>query len=139
MKGRASKIFTLLLFILFTFSLNAQNSPNEVRKANEKVKIAASEVLGKWYSSDTMNSYIEFVADGDYSIHIEGYRPGVGQYTFVREKDSIRANGTAPNWPPYDCTLHLIDSNTLEIMFYQYFSETTNNQIFNRVIEWKNM
>lgn len=135
MKGCSIKIFTLILLCLSYASLKAQTSPSEARKANEKVKFAASDVLGKWYSSDTINSYIEFVADGDYSIHIEGYRPGVGQYTFVREKDSICANGTAPNWPPYDCTLHLIDSNTLEIMFYQYYYETTNNQIFNRAIE----
>jgi len=111
---------------------DAQDNPNVVRKSNENVRIAIDDLIGKWYSSDTISTFIEFVADGDHSVKMEGYKPGVGQYSFLRTNDSIHANGSAPNWPPFDCTITLIDDATIVLKFYQYFSDTTRNVVFRR-------
>lgn len=132
MKACLKMSCALLLLLSLSGLMQAQDNPTSVRQANSKVRISVDDVLGKWYSSDTINTFIEFVENGDFEVQIEGYRPGVGQYTFVRSNDSISANGTAPNWPPYDCTIRLLDDSTLMVMFYQYHYKTTRNVIFKR-------
>ncbi|MBL7765455.1 MAG: hypothetical protein JNJ58_05145 [Chitinophagaceae bacterium] len=123
--------FILLLSILCHHT-NAQTEVNGLRKAHQQTKIALSDILGKWYTGDSVKSEIEFVKLGYGYVQIEGIKHGVGNYGFILDRDSLYVNGTAPNWPPYDCTLYLINQNVLEIKFYQFFDKGTINVTYRR-------
>ena len=123
-------IFILLLFFLSKEG-KAQLNVDSLLGTIANIKVAISDLKGDWYSSDSAESKINFKSD-NYYVYIEGIRGGVGKYTFMTEKDSVYVRGFSANWPPYDCLLNFIDSNTLEIMFYQYFSEKTMNVIYKR-------
>jgi len=50
----------------------------------------------------------------------------------LRSEDASQ-NGTAANWPPYDCTLRLLNNKeNLEIEFYQFFYKETTKIIYKR-------
>jgi hypothetical protein len=126
------KVFIFIIVLLiFSIESKAQISVDSLRKANKEIKIALKELIGNWQYIDSEQAKINFVA-GDFNVHIEGIKHGIGNYRFERDKDSVFVNGTAANWPPYDCTLKLIDKNTLEIKFYQYFSKETFNIIYKK-------
>jgi hypothetical protein len=131
MKRIFSLVFILILLGVSMQSF-AQSSGLEVREANINKKIATSDILGDWYLKDSLKSKISFIKNRDYFVFIEGIKPGIGNYGFTQNEDSIFVNGTAANWPPYDCTLNLINKNSLEIKFYQYFTKETYNLFFKR-------
>ena len=114
-----------LLFILFLCSVHtvgrAQTNIDSLRTANKNVKIAVSDILGDFYAMDSLNTKISFIADGHGAVYMEGIQPGVGKYNFPQAGDSLYVNGLAVNWPPYYCTLNLMDKHTLEIQFYHFF------------------
>lgn len=82
-------------------------------------------IVGDWCSHDSSLVKISFVEINNDLVNIEGIKHGVGNYMFQLTGDSISVNGTAANWPPYDCTLSLINSRELEISFYQRFHTAT--------------
>lgn len=122
----------LLVLLLLIPEMNAQPGIDSLRQANEFRRIAVKDLLGTWQPADSITSQITFVQEGAYSVYIEGVRHGVGNYRFIVENDSIQVNGYAANWPPYYCILHLIDSNTLDFKFYQFFEEEAHQVIFER-------
>jgi hypothetical protein len=127
--------FKRTIFILFVILIhggsNAQTNVDSFRVANSPTKIAINDVIGDWVTGDSLKAKISFVNEG-FDIYIRGLNHGVGNYIFMIEKDSIFVNGTAANWPPYDCTLRLIHRNELEIFFYQYFSKELTNVVYRR-------
>lgn len=121
-----------LLFLSFSAESTAQTNLDSLRRANEFVTIPLDDIVGTWYSSDSVHSEIHFIKEGDRSVHIGGIEHGVGSYYFTVENDHINVNGSAANWPPYYCILSLVEKETLEIKFYQYFDEKTHDVIFGR-------
>lgn len=111
----------LLLLTLSTYVYGQSGRPAKI-KTNESTKIALADILGDWYPNDSLvEPQITFRQIGNAFVEIEGIKDGVGNYMFSIERDSILINGIAINWPPYDCTLKLLKSNLLEIVFSQYF------------------
>lgn len=130
-------MYTLKFFILILFSIffckrtNAQTEVKFVSGSSTNHKIAISDILGTWYSMDSLNTVINFVYQGGDMI-IDGIHDGVGNYTFNCDKDSLWANGYAVNWPPFDCTLNLLKNDVLEIKFHTVVSESVALRFFSR-------
>lgn len=122
----------LLLATLTSNKVIAQTDVNELREKYINNKNALSAILGTWYSGDSLNGKIDFIQESKYFTHIKGIQHGVSHYMFQCDGDSMSVSGTAPNWPPYDCTIFLHSKDTLEIKFYQYFSERTTDIIYQR-------
>lgn len=127
------KIIFILFFVLLINNVLAQNSGYKILSDNKNVKFALNDILGNWYSLDTAKTKISFINLNNRVVEIEGIKHGVGNYSFLLKGDSIPANGTAANWPPFDCTLYLLKNNLLEIAFYQYFSKEPTRVIFTRL------
>ncbi|GBL35753.1 hypothetical protein EMGBS15_13480 [Filimonas sp.] len=121
----------LLAFIL-VHECRAQSGVDSLRINNINTRIAIKTLLGDWYSADSAKSKIEFVAEGNYYVVMKPLMHAVNYYMFNIERDSAVVNGTAPNWRPYDCMLHLINDNTLEIKFSQFFYKETYVLIYKR-------
>lgn len=99
---------------------HAQTDVYQMRQENEHDRIALSDILGTWYwtHTDSTRHALSFVNESNAFVHIPEIKHGVGSYLFTIAQDSVHVNGTAANWPPYYCTLHLRDKNTLELTFY---------------------
>ncbi|MFT3680185.1 MAG: hypothetical protein QM791_07915 [Ferruginibacter sp.] len=110
----------------------SQSTIDSVRKAHAGKKIALKELAGNWYTVKEPQYKICFITDGVLGVHLEGIQDGVDHYRFSIKQDSIDVNGIAANWPPYDCILNKINADTLEIKFYQYFSDKTHDVVFRR-------
>jgi hypothetical protein len=123
-----------LIILLMCLSLNvaAQKKGYEIKKNNKAVKISLTDILGNWYALDSPASKISFININNFFVDIDGIKHGVGNYSFRIYGDSISVNGTAANWPPYDCTLKLLKGNFLEIEFYQFLSEGSTKMIYRR-------
>lgn len=116
-------------------TMDAQAIGYKIKNENRNNKIALSDIIGNWYAADSSGHKISFVNINNYFVTIEGIKDGVGNYHFMIDGDSVSVNGTAPNWPPYDCTLHLTKNNTLRIEFYQYYFTASTTINYRR---WKN-
>ena len=127
-----SKLIFILILIILSQSIIAQSRVDGLRETNKNNKIALKDIVGNWFTADSAHSKISFINNNNYFISIDGIKHGVGDYIFNLANDSISVNGTAPNWPPYDCTLRLLNSELLEIEFYQYFSTVTTKMIYKR-------
>lgn len=124
-------VFIFVIGVMSMNILSAQTS-SQFRKNNENIKIAIHDILGTWVSKDSAKAEIEFVIPYEGHIQIKGIKHGVGDYYFLCSKDSLNVNGTAPNWPPYDCTLNLTTKDTLEIYFYQFFYTGYTTAVYTR-------
>jgi len=122
----------LLMSMMLHYDATAQSSVQEIRNINKNTKIAVCDILGKWVIDDSSKYQISFSKVGNFYVQIEGIKHGVGNYSFIIDKDSIYTNGTAANWQPYDCKLKLLNKNMLEIAFYQYFTTDAYRVIFSR-------
>ena len=119
--------------ILFLTSfINGQGELHAQREINKSSKIALSDVLGDWYSNESLDGKISFKKIGTFLVEIDGIKHGVGNYGFVVEGDSMNVKGLAINWPPYDCTLHMLNKNCLQIEFYQFFTIKNNSVVYLR-------
>jgi hypothetical protein len=98
----------------------------------EQTRIAVNDIIGDWYSTDSTEMKITFNNINDVFVEIDGIQHGVGKYIFSIVEDSIAVNGTAANWPPYHCTLKLVNPQFLEIGFYYFNSEGTTKTSFSR-------
>jgi hypothetical protein len=128
-------LFIVLLVLSATLMCNkihSQHNIDSIRTNNAGIKISIHSLLGNWYAADSSHSKITFERDGVFYVILKPLKHGVDYYRFQCDSDSVYVNGTAANWPPFDCTANLVDANTLELMFYQYFSKETNNVIYNR-------
>ncbi len=129
---KTSRIVFLLVILMFGQDCRAQSAPLSLKESNKLSRIALKDILGNWYKADSTKLKISFVKENNSFVSIEGIKHGVGNYSFIIDKDSIFVNGTAINWPPYDCTLHLLDTNHLKIEFYQFFSAGATGLVFRR-------
>ncbi|MBK7762509.1 MAG: hypothetical protein IPI46_03950 [Bacteroidetes bacterium] len=124
-----------IILLLLTLSTNVlcQTGKPIQSEANESTKIALSDILGDWYPIDSLVApQITFRQMGNSLVVIDGIKHGVGNYSFIVEGDGISVNGIAANWPPYDCTLRLLNSKDLEIEFYLFLSTKTTKIIYRR-------
>jgi hypothetical protein len=122
----------ILIFMIISLALLAQTRVYDLKDENKDHKISLSEIIGNWYSVDSPRYKISFTNLNNYIVEINGIKHGVGNYSFIVRDDSISVNGTAANWPPYDCTLRLINRKLLEIEFYYIFSKETTKIIYKR-------
>jgi hypothetical protein len=130
---KRSIYITLLVLIVFPQFCVGQNDGGEQPKSIKvQKKISVNDIIGDWYRADSTLSKISFNNINDVFVEIEGINHGVGNYSFWIEQDSISVRGSAPNWPPYDCTLKLINAQYLEIEFYQFHSAGTTKASFIR-------
>ena len=127
-----NKLIFVLLFIFITHPNFGQTNGYEIKAANKNNKISLTDIIGDWYAVDSSESKISFIKINNYFVDINGIKHGVGNYSFKVLGDSISVNGTAVNWPPYDCTLKLINSNHLELEFYQFHYTETTKVIYRR-------
>ncbi len=109
-----------------------QTTGFEIRAANENRKIAVDALQGNWTAIDYPESKISFVNVNNFIVSLEGIQHGIGGYSFMMEQDSISVNGSAPNWPPFNCTLTLIAANELKIDFYQYFTTQATSVVYRK-------
>jgi len=116
--------------MLLNENVCGQSTGIEIRSANVNRKIAVDALLGDWTAIDYPESKISFVNVNNIIVSLEGIQHGIGGYFFMMEQDSISVNGTAPNWPPFDCTLTLITANELKIEFYQYFTKEATSVVY---------
>jgi hypothetical protein len=126
------KLGIILFFMFIGHAVTAQVSGHEIKATNKDFKISLTEIIGDWYTADSSSYKISFININNYFVDINGINHGVGNYSFRIYGDSISVNGTAPNWPPYDCTLRLLNNKHLEIEFYQFFSTETTKVIYRR-------
>ena len=127
-----NKLSIVLLFLFIRLGIVAQTTDFNITTAKKDDKISLSDIIGNWYTVDSSASKICFVKINNYSVDIDGIKHGVGNYNFRIYGDSISVNGTAVNWPPYDCTLKLLNSKNLEIEFYTFLSTKTTKIIYRR-------
>lgn len=116
--------FVIILLTSFA-SIFGQVVINETWENNKNNRITLTDIMGDWYTSDSIKSKITFVKLANEDVVIERKRDGVNDYRFSIDEDSIYVNGIAANWPPNYCTLFLNDNNILEIKFYQFHSLKT--------------
>jgi hypothetical protein len=126
------RLVFILIFMFMSYSVGAQTSINNLKEANKDFKILLTDIIGNWYAVDSTRSKISFVNLNNVIVEIDGLNEGVGNYSFLVDGDSMSVNGTAANWPPYNCTLRLLNSKHLEIEFYQFFSKETSKIIYRR-------
>ena len=111
----------------------AQTMGYDAIATNKDIKISLTDLIGNWYTTDSSASMISFINISNYFVDIEGFNHRVGgNYSFRVYGDSMTVNGTAPNWPPYNCSLRLLNNNHLEIEFYQFLSTVTTKIIYRR-------
>lgn len=127
-----NKSVLVLLFMFIKITGDAQSNIYEISEINKDVKISLTDIIGHWYSTDSNVSEICFKNINNHYVEIEGIKHGVGNYYFKIYGDSILIKGTAPNWPPYDCTLRILKTNLLEIEFSQFYSTNTTKVIYRR-------
>ncbi|MCC7297170.1 MAG: hypothetical protein IT244_02455 [Bacteroidia bacterium] len=127
-----NKTTLIFLFTCAILTVAAQTRGDGVKATHSEAKIAMADVMGNWYSADSVAKLICFRNINNHYVDIEGIKHGVGNYGFRIMADSISAKGTAPNWPPYDCTLRLIDKKHLEIAFYQFFDTVSTKVTYRR-------
>lgn len=122
-----------ILFLMFIgHTVSAQVIGHEIKTTNKAVKIKLTDVLGDWHTADSLANKISFMNINQHFVDIKGINHGVGNYSFRIYGDSMSVNGTAPNWPPYDCTLKLLNNKHLEVEFYQFFSTETTKVTYRR-------
>jgi hypothetical protein len=130
------KQLNILIFILVFLAKAepsiAQTGVNGAKESNKNLKIAVNDIDGNWYPTDSIHATIRFVIANPRYMDMEGIQHGVGNYGFPVNNDSISVNGMAPNWPPYDCTLRLINNKRLEISFSQFFIKESYKVIYKR-------
>jgi len=127
-----NRFYLILIFIFISLVVIAQARVYDLREANKDIKILLTDIIGNWYSIDSPKSTISFITLNNRIVDIDGIKHGVGNYSFIVDGDSISVNGTAANWPPYYCTLRLLNSTHLKIEFYQFFSKETTKVIYTR-------
>jgi hypothetical protein len=118
----------ILRFTLFSsllaLSLHAhgQNDAMHIREENEYTRIALTDILGEWVweHTDSTRHTLSFVNQADYCVIIPEIKHGVGPYSFLIEQDSMHVNGSAANWPPYYCTVRMVNKQTIELLFYTF-------------------
>jgi hypothetical protein len=133
---KQKEIFRVITFLfsalLIHFDATAQKTGLTIRNENINRKISLTDILGSWYAADYPDSKISFVNINNWVVSLEGIKHGIGGYSFIIYEDSISVNGFAPNWPPFDCTLTLINRNELKMEFYQYHSIQSTSVIYKR-------
>ena len=128
-----NKLCIISFFLIVRITAVAQTMGYDVIATNKDIKISLSDIIGNWYSTDSSASKISFINISNYFVDIEGINHGVGgNYSFRVYGDSMSVNGTAPNWPPYNCSLRLLKNNHLEIEFYLFLSTVTTKIIYRR-------
>jgi hypothetical protein len=126
------KTLGILFFLFIQYTVAGQAIGLELKATNKEIKISLSEIMGNWFNTDSTASKISFTNINDYFVDLDGIKHGVGNYSFRIYGDSLSVNGSAPNWPPYDCTLRLLPNDHLEIAFYQFYSTASTKVIYRR-------
>lgn len=121
--------FCLLLALAGTSS--AQISMDSVRKIDPNLKVSFDFLIGTWESADSLKNTLQFVANGAYEVIIEP-KTLIHPYAFKRDNDSVSTRGMAMNWPPGDCIIRKIDENSIELLYFDVFSEFPYQKMFTR-------
>lgn len=121
-----------MLSILNINSVGAQTTEHGAKPSNTLNKISVNDIVGDWYTGESSSSKISFTKINDAFVGIDGIKHGSGNYLFQLTGDSISVNGMAMNWPPYDCKINLLNSDQLEITFYQFYHKESTKLIYRR-------
>lgn len=116
------KTFVIFCFVFIGLAVYAQVNNREIKQSSKDPKISLKDISGDWFIADSSAYKISFVNLNNYIVDIHGIKHGVGNYSFRVLGDSVSATGSAPNWPPYYCTLRLLNKNLLEMAFFQFFT-----------------
>jgi hypothetical protein len=117
----------MFFFATLHMDAKAQSEAGSIRHENKSIRMALTDILGDWYLGDSLKTKISFVNEANYFVVMQGIKHGVGAYSFLIKKDSIEVNGSAPNWPPYYCTLRLLNQKKLAIDFYTFIYPGTTS------------
>ena len=96
---------------------NAQSPIETFSFQDNSSRIEVKLLVGFWETTDTIKRRIEFVnSDFELKLIIPANHP---YYFSIDSLQNVSSSGFYPNWPPYDCELKLITSDTLEIKYSQ--------------------
>jgi hypothetical protein len=107
------------LFLLF-YSLTGFQKPNlpgrNVAAHGNPERVNASLLIGKWESTDSLKYMIQFV-DSGFQLRLVTTN-GLHEFSFsIDSLHQVETSTFLANWPPYDCDLNFISSDTLEVVY----------------------
>lgn len=122
------KNLKLIFILLLSFTIKVsqaqylKNTLGNYSISNIDIK----SLIGYWQTTDSLKSRLEFIDSCSYQIILD-LKDNSHPYYFIKsqeDKSKVSSSGYFPNWPPFNCDLNLIDSDTLEIRLSQV-GETT--------------
>lgn len=113
-----TKLISVLLFIFVQKICPAQYAKDTLR--DQKItNIEVNSLVGFWQTDDSLITKIEFIDSSWYELTLD-LKNSSNPYYFLKDnQNKVSSSGFYPNWPPLDCDLYLIDSETLEIRLSQ--------------------
>ncbi len=103
------------LIIIFLISYIAVSAQQKTHNSIDSTKIDSKLIVGFWESADSNKYRIEF-NDEQWAVKLKAEVGVAGGYFFSKDSTGMmQLSGWAPNWPPYDCSLYLKASDTLEV------------------------
>lgn len=113
---RTAIVFILILITKINLAQNSKDSLYTGSVISIDVKL----LEGFWQAEDSLGSIIEFVDSNSYELTLVSKKKDSYPYSFLKcGQYKVYSSGCYPMWPPVDCNLNLIDSNTLEIRLSQ--------------------
>lgn len=105
--------------------VNAQKS---TLNATDSIKTDSKLIVGFWESADSNKYRIEFI-DEHWAVKLKADVGVAGGYFFSKDAlGMIQLKGWAPNWPPFDCTLYLSSSDTLEVSTWCFMCDAITSK-----------
>jgi len=120
-KPLKNKRLILVLLLAFTLKLSQAQQSKDSLGNYLITSIDTKSLVGYWQTTDSLKAKIEFIDSSWYQLILD-LKNNSHPYYFIKDKQDtskVSSSGFYPNWPPFDCDLNLIDSETLEIRLSQ--------------------
>lgn len=111
----------MILLLIFTTKASLAQHLKDTLVNYPITSIDIKSIVGFWQTTDSLKSKIQFIDSSWYEVILD-LKDNAHPYYFIKDRQDtskISSSGFYPNWPPFDCNLSLIDSETLEIRLSQ--------------------
>ena len=110
----------LFCTLFSSFKAISQTETDSIYSPVTRSYLEAKQIIGFWYSADSINQKVEFVDDG-YQLVLNS--TNTNPYYFLKDSTGkIYSAGFFPMWPPPGCDLDLISKDSLNITFSPFFT-----------------
>ncbi|MBP9790990.1 MAG: hypothetical protein KBD57_10660 [Bacteroidia bacterium] len=110
----------LFCTLFSSFKAISQTETDSIYSPVTRSYLEAKQIIGFWYSADSINQKVEFVDDG-YQLVLNS--TNTNPYYFLKDSTGkIYSSGFFPMWPPPGCDLDLISKDSLNITFSPFFT-----------------